>query len=135
MLSVVKPIAACLVILLAIYGLIAIVLMLLIRVKGLFNAAKEYAPTRRGTEISFRAIVTDAKTRPGGFLLGLGIIGAIAFFPQYVLFGLIALGAVGALHSLIAKRRGWGSEGRLTRHLSRPAFLDESHRAIHDNTK
>ena len=135
MLSVVKVIGACLVTLLAVYGLIAIVLMLLIRVKDLFNPAKEYWPTRRGTKIGFRAIVTDAKTGPGRFLLGLGIVCAIAFFPQYVLFGLIALGAVAALLSPIAKWRGWGSEGRLTRHLSRPPFMDESHRAVHDSTK
>ncbi|MEY9123939.1 hypothetical protein ABIA03_004137 [Bradyrhizobium yuanmingense] len=42
---------------------------------------------------------------------------------------LIALGLAGLLYVPFAKRYGWGNEGRLTRHLSRPAFEDERRRS------
>ena len=128
MLSAVKVIGACLIIMLAIFGLIAIVLMLIVRVRDLFKAVRPYGRTRSGAKIDLRAVVADARARPGRFLLCSAIIGAIALFPLYVLLGLIALGAIAAVHSVLAKWRGWGSEGRLTRHLSRPPFTDESRR-------
>jgi len=42
---------------------------------------------------------------------------------------LIALGLACLVYVPFAKRYGWGNEGRLTRHLSRPPFEDESRRA------
>lgn len=42
---------------------------------------------------------------------------------------LIALGLACLLYVPFAKRYGWGNEGRLTRHLSRPPFEDESRKA------
>ena len=51
------------------------------------------------------------------------------FYGFYLLIGLIALNLVCLLLGPIAKRRGWGAEGRLTRHLSRPLFEDESRKA------
>ena len=38
---------------------------------------------------------------------------------------LIALGLACVVYVPFAKRYGWGNEGRLTRHLSRPPFEDE----------
>ncbi len=51
------------------------------------------------------------------------------FFGLYLLIALIALNLACLLLAPIARRRGWGAEGRLTRHLSRPQFEDESRRA------
>jgi hypothetical protein len=42
---------------------------------------------------------------------------------------LIALGLACLMYVPFAKRYGWGNEGRLTRHLSRPPFEDESRKA------
>ncbi len=51
------------------------------------------------------------------------------FFGLYLLLGLIAINLVAAMLAPVARRRGWGSEGRLTRHLSRPPFEDPDRRA------
>ena len=51
------------------------------------------------------------------------------FYSFYLLIGLLALNLACRLLAPIAKRRGWGAEGRLTRHLSRPPFADESRKA------
>lgn len=48
------------------------------------------------------------------------------FCGLYLLIALIALNLACLLLAPIAKRRGWGAEGRLTRHLSLPRFEDES---------
>ncbi|OSJ20002.1 hypothetical protein BST63_00340 [Bradyrhizobium canariense] len=42
---------------------------------------------------------------------------------------LIALGLACLVYVPFAKHYGWGNEGRLTKHLSRPPFEDESRRA------
>lgn len=42
---------------------------------------------------------------------------------------LIALGLAALLYIPLAKRYRWGNEGRLTRHLSRPPFEDESRKS------
>lgn len=42
---------------------------------------------------------------------------------------LIALGLACLLYVPFAKRYGWGNEGRLTRHLSRPPFEDDSRKS------
>lgn len=44
----------------------------------------------------------------------------------YLLPGLLALGLLLRATARIAKKRGWGIEGRLTRFLSRPRLVDES---------
>jgi hypothetical protein len=51
------------------------------------------------------------------------------FYGLHLLMALIALNLVCLLMAPIARRRGWGAEGRLSRHLSRPPFDDESRRA------
>jgi hypothetical protein len=47
------------------------------------------------------------------------------FLGLNVIIGLIALGLAGLLYVPFAKHYGWGNEGRLARHLSRPPFEDE----------
>lgn len=42
---------------------------------------------------------------------------------------LIALGLACLLYVPFAKRYGWGNEERLTRHLSRPPFEDDSRKS------
>ncbi|HZO47584.1 MAG TPA: hypothetical protein VFB68_16930 [Xanthobacteraceae bacterium] len=75
---------------------------------------------------------------PGGrlvfrFLLAaFFVVAAVAvyiFFGLYLLLGLIAINLVAAMLAPIARKRGWGSEGRLTRHLSRPPFENPDRRA------
>ena len=46
-----------------------------------------------------------------------------------LLLGMSVLGLVLWALAPIARKRGWGSEGRLTRQLNRPRFEDESRRA------
>ena len=137
MLSAIKVIGACLIILAAAYGLIAIALMLLIRIKNLFEipggrSASQQRRPARGLKGSLRDIVSEARKRPGRFLLSVVIVSACIYFIQYVLLGLIGLGLLSVVTAPIARRRGWGSEGRLTRHLSRPPFMDESRRTVLD---
>jgi hypothetical protein len=65
-------------------------------------------------------------------LAALFVAAAVAvyiFFGLYLLLGLIAINLVAAMLAPIARKRGWGSEGRLTRHLSRPPFEDPDRRA------
>ena len=65
-------------------------------------------------------------------LLGLvhvALDGLLYVNPYYILCGLIALVLLLWAAAAIAGRRGWGSEGRLTRFLNRPRFVDESRRS------
>ena len=92
-------IGACLIIAAAVCGLIAIVLMLLIRPKNLFKilggqTAPRQRPPARGLKGSLRDIAFEARNRPGRFLLSAAIASACMFFVQYILLGLIALGAL-----------------------------------------
>jgi hypothetical protein len=135
MLSAIIVIGVCVIVLVAVYGLIAIVLMLLNRIQMLFKAFRECGFTLGGAREGFRDIVADAKTRPANFLLGVAIFCVFAFFAEYILLGLFALGALATLLSKIGKWRGSGIEERLTRHLSRPRIVDESHQAICDGAK
>ena len=69
---------------------------------------------------------------PPTVLLALIVVGTssiFVFFGLYLLIALIALNLACLLLAPIARRRGWGAEGRLARHLSRPPFEDESRRA------
>jgi hypothetical protein len=79
------------------------------------------------------------RSRPGRVLLAALFLLATAyvyvFFALYILFGLIALDVLFAVLAPIAKGRGWGSEGRIARHLSRPRFRDESRRTDQDSAK
>jgi hypothetical protein len=67
---------------------------------------------------------------PGAFGICAGVL-LCAWFGDY-LFNLVpilfALGVIARLLEPFARRRGWGSEGRLTRHLSRPPLIEESKR-------
>lgn len=51
------------------------------------------------------------------------------FLGLYLLIGLIALSLACLLFVPLTKRYGWGNEGRLTRHFSRPPFEDESRKS------
>jgi hypothetical protein len=133
MLSAIKIIGACLIILVAVSGLIAIVLMSLIRIKNFFRRLREaIVPQQRrpvgGLKESLRAIAIEARSRPGRLLLTVAIASTCAYFISYILLALVGLGALSVMIAPIARRRGWGSEGRLSRHLSRPPFVDESRR-------
>ena len=77
--------------------------------------------------------------RPSGFwrgalsfCAGLLLIAALGDFLFYLLLmlllTLIALNPVVRTLEPLARKRGWGSEGRLTRYLSRPRLIDESKR-------
>lgn len=52
------------------------------------------------------------------------------FFGLYLLLALILINIVCGVLAPIARTRGWASEGRLTRHLNRPAIVDEAKRAL-----
>jgi hypothetical protein len=71
---------------------------------------------------------------PGAFGFCAGIL-LCAFLGDY-LFGLVLalvpLGLIARALQPVARKRGWGSEGRLTRHLSRPRFIEESKRLTID---
>src|SRR4051794_18856796 len=90
----IKIIAACLMVPVAVYGLIAIVLVLLIRIKSLFKAFKECGLELGDLQDGLRALVSDAKARPGRFLLSAGTVCAFAAFAEYVLLGLVVLGTL-----------------------------------------
>ena len=65
-------------------------------------------------------------------MLGLVVGGtstAYMFLGLSLVVVLIALGLACLVYVPFAKRYGWGNEGRLTRHLSRPPFEDEIRRA------
>lgn len=58
-------------------------------------------------------------------------IGAItgALFADYFCYSVLAFFAFGSVVKAlepIARKRGWGAEGRLTRYLARPRFVDGS---------
>jgi hypothetical protein len=50
------------------------------------------------------------------------------FFGLYILLALLALNLVFAILAPFARHYGWGTEGRLTRHVNRPAFDDPQRR-------
>ena len=54
------------------------------------------------------------------------VVDGLLYFGPYSLLGLLALSLLLRAAAPIARKRGWGSEGRLTRFLSRPRFVDES---------
>lgn len=58
-----------------------------------------------------------------------GTSNAYMFLGLSLVVVLIALSLACLVYVPVAKRYGWGNEGRLTRHLSRPPFEDESRRA------
>lgn len=57
------------------------------------------------------------------------VFDVLLYFSPYSLLGLLALSLLLRAAAPIARRRGWGSEGRLTRFLNRPRFVDESRRS------
>ena len=54
-----------------------------------------------------------------------GTSSVYVFLGLNLIMVLIALGLACLLYVPFAKRYGWGNEGRLTGHLSRPPFEDE----------
>lgn len=135
MLSAIMVIGACVMVLAAVCGLIAIVLTFLNRIKMLFKAFRECGFTITAARDGFHAMVADAKTRPGSYLLGVAIFCAFALFAEYVLLGLVALGTLATLLSAIGRWRGFAIEKRLARTLSYPLFVAESHHATRDGAK
>jgi hypothetical protein len=62
-------------------------------------------------------------------VLIVGGTSSIYVFLGLNLMVLMALGLTCLLYVAFAKRYGWGNEGRLTRHLSRPPFEEESRKS------
>jgi hypothetical protein len=113
MLSAIIVIGSCAIVLAALCGLIAFVLMILNRSKMLFKAFRECGFTLDAIRDGFHAIVADAKARPGSYLLGVAIFCAFALFAEYILLGLVALGVVGTLLSVILRWGGSALDERL----------------------
>jgi hypothetical protein len=61
-------------------------------------------------------------------ILGPVVVLTYVFFGLYILLALLALNLVAAILAPFARHYGWGSEGRLMRHLNRPAFDDPQRR-------
>jgi hypothetical protein len=135
MLSAIMVIGACVMVLAAVCGLMAIALMFLNRIKMLFRDFRECGFTLDAIRDGFHAMVADAKTRPGSYLLGVAIFCAFALFAEYILLGLVALGVVGTLLSTIGRWLGSGTVERLARHLSRTLFMDESRQVTRDRAR
>lgn len=132
MLSAIIIIGACAIVLAALCGLVAIVLMFLNRIKMLFKAFRECGFTLGAIRDGVHAMVADAKTRPGSYLLGVAIFCVFALFAEYILLGLVALGTLATLLSAIGRWRGFE---RLARYASFPLFVDERHHAARDAAK
>jgi hypothetical protein len=122
MLFTIKLVGACAILLAAMFGVVAIVLMLLSRIKILFRAFRECGLTLAAARDGFRGMVADAKARPGSFLLGLTIFCVFVLFAEYVLLGLAAVGVLGTLLAVIVRWRGPETVERPAPHLSRPLF-------------
>lgn len=135
MLSAIMVIGACVMVLAAVGGLIAIVLMLLNRIKVLIRAFRDCGLTIGAARDGFHAIVADAKARPGSYLLGVAIFCAFALFAEYILLGLVALGTLAIPLAAIGRRRGFVIGERLARYWSYPLFADDSHHAPRDGVK
>ena len=123
MLSAIEIIGACLIVLAVACGLFAMASMLLIRAKDLFKILSGQMVARQGRAVTelkgdLRTIVKAARNHPGRFLSGVAIACTCVIFIEYIMLGLIALGALSVMIAPIARRYGWGSEG-LSRHLSR----------------
>src|SRR5262245_8177377 len=96
--------------------------MLLIRIKNLLIILSVQIVSQQGRAVTelkddLRAIVIVARNHPGRFLSGVAIVCACVIFIEYIMLGLIALGALYVMIAPIARRYGWGSEG-LPQHLS-----------------
>lgn len=59
-----------------------------------------------------------------------GTSSAYAFLGLSLIAALIVFGLACIVYVPFAKRYGWGNEGRLTRHLSRPPFEDERRKSF-----
>jgi hypothetical protein len=93
------------IVLAALCGLIAIVLMFLNRIKMLFKAFRECGFTMAAARDGFHAMVADAKTVPAATFLGVAIFCAFALLPSTFLLGLVALGTLATLLSAIGRWR------------------------------
>jgi len=65
-----------------------------------------------------------------GFCVGVLLCAAIGDYLYYLVLTLLACGLIVRALEPLARKRGWGSEGRLTRYLGRPRFIDESKQRI-----
>jgi hypothetical protein len=63
-----------------------------------------------------------------GFCAGVFLIAALGDYLFNLLLTLLALGAIVRALEPLARKRGWGSEGRLTRYLNRPRLIEEEKR-------
>lgn len=67
---------------------------------------------------------------PGAFGVCAGVL-LCALFGDYLfdlVLALVVPGLIVRALQPLARKRGWGSEGRLTRYLSRPRFVEDSKR-------
>lgn len=84
-----------------------------------------------------RGLIRRSKGHILGLAIALALVGLVHVAldgllyvnPYYILCGLIALSLLLRAAVVIGEKRGWGSEGRLTRLLNRPRFVDESRRS------
>jgi hypothetical protein len=65
-----------------------------------------------------------------GFCVGILLSAAIGDYLCSLLLTLLAFGLIVRALEPLARKRGWGNKGRLTRYLSRPRFIDESKQRI-----
>jgi hypothetical protein len=135
MLSAIKLVGACAIFLTAVFGVVAIVLMLLSRIKILVKAFRECGFTLAAAQDGLRAVLADVKARPGSFLLGLTMFGAFVLFAEYVLLGLVALGVLGTLFLVIVRSRAPEADESLARHVGRPLFMDTGRQVIRNSAK
>jgi hypothetical protein len=131
MLSAVQTLGACLLIIAIIFGEVILLLTVLIRIKQFVLPPTEFGPRpwRPGLRQSLAALVRDAREHPRRFWATIVITAACVYFAPYILLGLMAVGVIALPLAPLARKYNWGSEGRLTRHLSRPPFEDETRRA------
>ena len=132
MLSAIIVIGACVMVLAAVCGAMAVVLMFLNRVKLLLKALRECGFTPAVARNGFHAMVADARARSGRYLLGVAIFCSFALFAEYILLGLVALGTLAIPLSAICRWRGFGSESHTARYQGYALFVDESHHATGD---
>jgi hypothetical protein len=67
-----------------------------------------------------------------GFCTGVLLIAVLGDYLFNLLLTLLLLGLIVRALEPLTRKRGWGSEGRLARYLSRPRFIDESKRLCID---
>jgi hypothetical protein len=87
-------------------------------------------PLRRDRGHAAKRATFQISAQRSRFLRGHLLCAAIGDYLCHVLLTLLAFGLIVRALEPLARKRGWGSEGRLMRYLSRPRFIDESKQRI-----